>query len=119
MNKYKFKVKKILENTIETNAKNYNEAIAEVTNLMLLNETDIFEKLNENDTEYEILLVETEDKNNDLLEKNKKFNLFLEKENIKEIEENIAENNEKEDKNSFKVICDKCGNCIDLSEDFG
>lgn len=103
MKNYKFRLKKIITNTVELKAENYKEALAELIEFLEIGDKEIFEKSKDKIVDYDIIL-----------EKIKSKNDIKSLKNIKEILETIREN----DAEYTEILCDKCGNCIRLDDEF-
>lgn len=135
MKKYKFTVKKILKDKVEIKAKNKNEAIRKIVQLLSIDEEILFKKLDEKNNYYEIKLnkisnisnEKIEEKNNNLDKVINKIIYQLEK----DISKNYLDNNYEKDnkivdtneeiiddlpKEYNEIVCEKCGNCILLDE---
>lgn len=102
MENYEFKVKKIITNTVEVKAENYNQALVKVLDLLLFKDKEIFEEAEEKDIDFDVIL-----------EKIKCENDLKSIQNIKEILKKIEEKNS----NSDEKIDKKCENCI-LREEY-
>lgn len=107
MKNYKFRLKKIITNTVELKAENYKEALAELIEFLEIGDKEIFEKSKDKTVDYDIIL-----------EKIKSKNDIKSLKNIKEILETIRENDEENDAEYTEILCDKCGNCIRLDDEF-
>lgn len=117
MNNYKFKVKKISENTIEIKENNHKKAVLKLMQLLAFADDEIFKKSKDINVNYEVLLKEIENMNN----KNKKIT----EKNIgafsKEIDTETEEiDNDIDDilnEEYIEIVCDKCGNCIQIDDE--
>ena len=117
MNNYKFKVKKISENTIEIKENNHKKAVLKLMQLLAFADDEIFKKSKDINVKYEVLLKEIENMNN----KNKKIT----EKNIgafsKEIDTETEEiDNDIDDifnEEYIEIVCDKCGNCIQIDDE--
>ena len=117
MNNYKFKVRKISENTIEIKEQNHRKAVLQLMQLLAFADDEIFTKSEDVNISYEVLLKEIKNLNNQRKKKTEKnIGAFLGKSNEKnkEFNDNIEENFDKE---YIEIVCDKCGNCIQVDEE--
>ena len=145
MKNFKFIIKKIAEKEIEIKAKNKQEALENVIELLSTNEKYLFENIDKNKQIYEIKLdeishnlsKENEEKQEENSIKNEQELDKLINEIIKQIKEDIVESyiedcneedEELEKENETKIeddlpkeyeeiICEKCGNCIIVDKD--
>ncbi len=145
MKNFKFIIKKIAEKEIEIKAKNKQEALENLIELLSTNEKYLFENIDKNKQIYEIKLDEISHnlskENEEKQEENSiKTEQELDKlinEIIKQIKEDIVESyiedcneedEELEKENETKIeddlpkeyeeiICEKCGNCIIVDKD--
>ena len=62
MKNYKFKVKKVIENTIQLDAENYREGLADLLQFLLKYDKMVFEKSPDKDVSYDIILDQKIDK---------------------------------------------------------
>lgn len=122
MKNYKFKVKKIITNTVELQAENYKEALTYLLEVLEMWDREIFENSDDKKVDYDIILDRIRSKND---AKNlKEIRKILKKieENTEEIIENNTNNNTKKinenDTEYIEIICNKCGNCIELNTNF-
>lgn len=120
MKKFKFTVKKILENDIEIKAKDKKEAVKSIVKFLSIGEEFIFKNTDKNRQIYEIKLKEIEQKEaKDEVDNDIKIQKMLEEintffvENDKENDEHFEEDSVTEYK---EIVCEKCGNCIPLDE---
>lgn len=122
MEKYEFKVRKIITNTVELKAENYKEALIELLNLFAVADKEIFEKSEDKMIDYDIFLEEIKSKSDMKYLKNAKDFLKKLQENMDDFNPKIVlEIEEKEadsDTECMEIMCEKCGNCIKLNEDF-
>ena len=122
MKNYKFKIRKIITNTVELQAENYKEALTYLLEVLEMWDKEIFENSEDKKIDYDIILEKIKSKND--MKSLKEIKKTLEK--IEENTEEIIENNnikkkKKNDKNNqeyLEILCEKCGNCIELDNDF-
>lgn len=145
MKNFKFIIKKIAEKEIEIKAKNKQEALENLIELLSTNEKYLFENIDKNKQIYEIKLdeishnlsKENEEKQEENSIKTEQELNKLINEIIKQIKEDIVESyiedcneedEELEKENETKIeddlpkeyeeiICEKCGNCIIVDKD--
>lgn len=113
MKKYKFKVKKIITNTVEFDAKNYKEAFSKLMEYLSIGDKEIFENSEDREVSYDVIL----EKN---INKNDIKTLKMIKEILEKIEENDEELEENEDdflREFSEIVCENCGHCIRIDED--
>lgn len=104
MKVYGFIVKKVLKNKVQIREKSFQKAMQTLIELLEDNGKVIFEDLKEDEQFYEIKLTRIAD---DFEEDDDEI---LDEEN-EEIEDDLpTEYNE--------IVCEKCGNCIPIDEDF-
>lgn len=117
MKKYKFKVKKIISNTIEFDAKDYKEAFSKLMEYLSIGDKEIFEDSEDREVNYDIILEKNHNEND--IKILKMIKEILEK--IEEIDEELEENEDEIDEDLsqeyIEVVCDKCGHCIRVDED--
>lgn len=117
MNNYKFKVKKISENTIEIKENNHKKAVLKLMQLLAFADDEIFKKSKDINVNYEVLLKEIENMNN----KNKKItekNIgAFSKEIDTETEETDNDIDDIFNEEYIEIVCDKCGNCIQIDDE--
>lgn len=117
MKKYKFKVKKIITNTIEFDAKDYKEAFSKLMEYLAIGDKEIFENSEDREVSYDVILEKNNNQND--MKLLKMIKEILEK--IDEIDEEFEENEEEIEENLpqeyIEVVCDKCGHCIKVDED--
>lgn len=122
MKNYKFKIRKIITNTVELQAENYKEALTYLLEVLEMWDKEIFENSEDKKIDYDIILEKIKSKND--MKSLKEIKKTLEKieENTEEIiENNTIKKNKKNDKNNqeyLEILCEKCGNCIELDNDF-
>ena len=122
MKNYKFKIKKIITNNVELQAENYKEALTYLLEVLEMWDKEIFESSEDKRIDYDIILEKIKSKND--MKSLKEIKKTLEKieENTEEIIENhTIKKNRKHDKNNaeyLEILCEKCGNCIELNNDF-
>lgn len=104
MNDYRFKLKKIVTNTVEVKAENYREALVKLLEFMEVADKEIFENSEEKNIDYDIIL-----------EKTKSQNDIKSIAKVKEILEKIKDD---EEKCTEEFICNKCKECLKLDNDF-
>lgn len=63
MKNYKFRVKKIITNTVELKANNYKEALTHLLELLEMGDKEIFEKSVDKKIDYDIILEKIKSKN--------------------------------------------------------
>ena len=112
MKKFRFKVKKTIENTIEIRAESYREALVKLFELFIIADKDIFEKSDKKDVSYDIFF--------DSLANQKDLEMIK---NMKQILQNLEQNEDEfgeknaikidENDNDFdtkitKIVCKKC-----------
>ena len=114
MEKYEFKLRKIITNTVEVEADNYNQALVEMFNLLLFGDKKIFEESEEKNINFDIILEKINCEND--IKSIQKVKEILH--NLQQKDDNFSINIGKKDDSFGKVICEKCGNCIELDEDF-
>lgn len=118
MEKYKFKIRKMITNTVEVRANNYNAAFKKVLKLMSFRNKEIFENAEGSVMNYDVILEKINCEND--IKSIESIKQMLQK--LEEKEEGFGEKfsmkvDKKED-NFGKIICQKCGNCIELNENF-
>ena len=140
MKKFKFTIKKVLENQVEVKAENRQEALENIIELLNEKGKCLFENSDKNKQIYEIKLDKILNNFEEKIEKNKReaeqelekiINKIIEqiKEDIvegylescageeDELEENYKEIEDDLPKEYSEIICEKCGNCIILDKD--
>ena len=89
MKNYKFKIKKIITNTVELQAENYKEALTYLLEVLEMWDKEIFENSEDKKIDYDIILEKIKSKND--IKSLKEIKKTLEK--IEENTEEIIENN--------------------------
>lgn len=122
MEKYEFKVRKIVTNTVELKAENYKEALIELLELFATADKEIFQMSKDKVVHYDIILREIKDKNDMKYLKNVKDFLQKLEQNMDDFNPKVSLEIEKKEDNfdtKYKEnMCKKCGNCVRLDEDF-
>lgn len=117
MKKYKFKVKKIITNTIEFDAKDYKEAFLKLMEYLAIGDKEIFEKSEDREVSYDVILEKNNNQND--MKLLKMFKEILEK--IEEIDEELEENEDEieEDLSQEYIegVCNKCRHYIKVNKD--
>lgn len=121
MKQYKFRVKKVLENAIEIKGENHKKVIYELIKLLAFADKEIFENSENAEVEFNISLEEIENLTNKRkIRTSKNVNALLDKINDKLNQNETDVDNEIEDnlpKEYIEIVCEKCGNCIQIDED--
>lgn len=104
MKVYRFKIKKVMNNTIQIEDESYKKAVKHIVQILAGNEDMLFENAPEKENFYDLKLVEISEKFDE-----------EEEENLEEIEEEIVDDLPREYK---EIVCEKCGNCIPIDNDF-
>lgn len=89
MKNYKFKIRKIITNTVELQAENYKEALTYLLEVLEMWDKEIFENSEDKKIDYDIILEKIKSKND--MKSLKEIKKTLEK--IEENTEEIIENN--------------------------
>ena len=118
MEKYKFEVRKMSTNTVEVKAENCQDAMLEVIYLLITKDREIFEKSKDRVINYDIILEEFKRKDDMKYLKNVKEILQKINDSNEKISVEIEEEVNDLDKECDVIICQRCGNCIELDEDF-
>lgn len=118
MEKYKFKVRKMIANTVEVKANNYNTAFKKVLELMLFENKETFENAESSVMNYDIILEKINCEND--IKSIESIKQMLKKLEEKEagFGEKFSMKVDKKEDNFDKIICQKCGNHIKLNENF-
>lgn len=103
MKNYKFEVEKSIKNTIEIKAENYQEALLNLFELLVVADEEIFEFDEEKEVSYDILLDNVTSKKELEMIKNLQEILQNLSENDEDFEQNIDINDEKNEED----LCDR------------
>lgn len=118
MEKYKFEIRKMSTNTVEVKAENCKDAVLEAIYLLITKDREIFEKSKDRVINYDIILEEFKRKDDMKYLKNVKEILQKIDDSNGKISVEIEEEVNDLDKECDIIICQRCGNCIELDEDF-
>lgn len=114
MEKYQFKVRKVITNKVEVKAEGYHEALVKLFDILLFKDKELFEKSEEKNVDFDIFLEKINGKDDIKSIQNMKEIL----KNLESKEDNFSNNIGKKNNNFSKIICEKCGDCICLDKDF-
>jgi len=101
---YKFNVKKIIENTVQIREESYKKAFRKLLEILGHREAKLLEHLEDNEEFFEIKLT----------------NIYedFEEETDETIKENVEEIIDDLPKEYNEIVCEQCGNCIHIDENF-
>ena len=125
MKNYKFKIKKIVEDEIEIEAKNKTEALRSIIKLLGISEQLVLKNMDKNKQNYEIKLEKVTEIKEEIIQESNQYSDEEIKKIMEELDEDIEtkisdKNEEIEDdlpKEYTEIVCKNCGNCILLDED--